>query len=120
MPPPRFDVWRAQVNRFAGDDRLRSSDFGSLVLVAPRCTWRLATIAPMRFRIWHLLAAMAFVALWAPLAQWLLELEAQDHPWKPQTTIDVIAFWLGSATFVGIPILVGWIVVHARRKNKHS
>ena len=77
-------------------------------------------MAPMRFRIWHLLAAMAFVALWAPLAQWLLALEAQDHPGKPQTTIDVVAFWLGSTTIAGIPIVVAWIVVHARRKYKHG
>ena len=28
--------------------------------------------------------------------------------------------WLGSTTFAGIPFVVAWIVVHARRKNKHN
>jgi hypothetical protein len=54
----------------------------------------------MRFRIWHLLAAMGFVALWIPLSRGLLALEAQDHPRKPQGTNDVVGL-SGSAAMVG-------------------
>jgi hypothetical protein len=72
----------------------------------------------MRFRIWHLLTAMVFVALWIPLSQGLLALEAKDHPWKPQETIDFIAFYLGSAAFACVPIIIAWIVVSASRHRK--
>ncbi len=80
----------------------------------------LVTIAVMRFRIWHLLLAMAFVAVWAPLSQWLLRLEAADHPSKPQTAIDVAAFWLGSTTITCVPFVIGWIVVRAIRKKREN
>jgi hypothetical protein len=75
-------------------------------------------MAAMRFRIWHLLVAMVFVALWIPLSQGLLALEAQDHPWKPQEAVDVIAFYLGSAGFACVPIIIAWIVVREGRKRK--
>ena len=57
----------------------------------------------MKYRIWHLLVAMALVALSLPLSKWLLELEAMDHPNKPQTTADFVGFYLGSLSIVGIP-----------------
>ena len=78
-------------------------------------------MAAMRFRIWHLLAAMVFVALWVPLSKWLLVLEAKDHPSIPQTTFDVIGFYLGSAAMAGVPVvLIAWIVVAVSRKRKRE
>jgi hypothetical protein len=68
----------------------------------------------MRFRIWHLLALMVFVALSVRLAEGLLFLEAQDHPWKPQETIDVIAFHVATATILGF---TAWLVVTLYRKR---
>lgn len=74
-------------------------------------------MATMRFRIWHLLASMATVALWAPLAQGLLALEAQDHSSKPQTTADFIGFYLGAAALACLPWLFAWMWV-SRIRNK--
>ena len=74
----------------------------------------------MRFRIWHLLALMALVALWVPLSQWLLALEAKDHPRKPQEAIDVICFYLGTAPIVCIPVVIAWIVVRKRSDSFSS
>jgi hypothetical protein len=74
----------------------------------------------MRFRIWHLLAAMVLVALWAPLSKWLSALEAKDHPQKPQETLDVIAFYIGSTAIILIPLAMAWIIMDARRKRKRE
>jgi hypothetical protein len=74
-------------------------------------------MAAMRFRIWHLLAAMAFVALWLPLSRGLLALEAQDHPSKPQGAVDVVAFYAGSATLVGAVMVIPWIVICERKRR---
>jgi hypothetical protein len=74
-------------------------------------------MAAMRFRIWHLLAAMVFVALWAPLSQGLLVLEAKDHPSKPQGIGDVIAFYAGTAAIVGAAMVIPWIVIRERRRR---
>jgi hypothetical protein len=71
-------------------------------------------MAAMRFRIWHLLALIALVALWVPLSQWLLALEAQDHPRKPQEAIDVICFYLGTAPIVCLLAVIAGIVVRKR------
>ena len=68
----------------------------------------------LRYRIWHLLIAMTFVALWLPLSKWLLALEAMDHPNKPQSTADFIGFYLGSITLLSIPL--AWIA--GRMKNR--
>ena len=76
-------------------------------------------MAGMRFRIWHLLAAQVFVALWVPLSRWLLALEAKDHPLKPQTAEEFIAFWLASALVAFLPFMFAWIVV-ANRKRKQA
>ena len=57
----------------------------------------------MRYRIWHLLVAMVFVALWLPLSRWLLALEAIDRPSKPQTGTEFVGFYLGSTVLVGLP-----------------
>lgn len=75
-------------------------------------------MAVMRFRIWHLLALMATVALWARLAQGLLALEAQDHPAIPQTTADVVGFYLGSVPIALLPWVVAWIWVNTVRDKK--
>jgi hypothetical protein len=72
----------------------------------------------MRFRVWHLLAAMAFVALWAPLSQSLLALEALDHPQRPQTALEKGAFWIGSAPIAGAPLAIAWIVTATRRERR--
>lgn len=71
----------------------------------------------MRFRIWHLLVAMAFVACWVPTSKWLLALEAMDHPDKPQTTFDVACFYLGSITIVGIPFVAIVCFIEHRRRS---
>jgi hypothetical protein len=75
-------------------------------------------MAGMRFRIWHLLAAMVFVALWAPLSQGLLVLEAKDHPGKPQETVETIAFYAGTAAIVGGAMVIPWIVIRERRRRE--
>jgi hypothetical protein len=75
-------------------------------------------MAAMRFRIWHLLAAMVFVALWAPLSKGLLVLEAKDHPGKPQETVDVIAFYAGTAAIVGAAMVIPWIVIRERKRRE--
>jgi len=87
-------------------------------LAPPGWRVRLAILVAMRFRISHLLASMVFVALWAPLSQWLLVLEAKDHPWKPQETVDVIAFYAGSAAMVGAVMVIPWIVIRERRRRE--
>ena len=76
-------------------------------------------MAAMRFRIWHLLASMVTVALWVPLAKWLLALEAQDHPSIPQTSHDVIGFYAGSAPIACLPWFIAWIWVSTTRKKRH-
>jgi hypothetical protein len=76
----------------------------------------------MKFRVIHLLAAMAFVAIWLPLSRWLLALEARDHPQKPQEWYDVVAFYLGSTVLAIIPIVAAWIAVAwwGRRRRDRS
>ncbi|MBA3485109.1 MAG: hypothetical protein H0T51_25210 [Pirellulales bacterium] len=71
----------------------------------------------MRFRITHLLVAMVFVALWAPLSKGLLVLEAKDHPLKPQEAVDVIAFHAGTAAIVGAAMAVPWIAIRERKRR---
>jgi hypothetical protein len=74
----------------------------------------------VRFRIWHLLVVMAFVACWVPISKWLLALEARDHPRIPQTTFDVVCFYLGSITIVGIPfVAVVWFIEHRRMSGRN-
>ena len=70
----------------------------------------------MRYRIWHMLVAMTFVALWLPLSRSLLALEALDHPNKPQTTADFVGFYLGSITLVGLPL--AWIALCMKNRSK--
>jgi hypothetical protein len=60
----------------------------------------------MRFRVWHVLALMAFLAMWMPLSQGLLALEAKDHPAKPQSALDVVGFYAGTATMLGALIVL--------------
>ncbi len=75
----------------------------------------------MRFRIWHLLMLMVFVACWVPISKWLLAQEALDHPRIPQTTFDVVGFYLGSITIVGIPFVgLVWFVRHQVRSRRAS
>jgi hypothetical protein len=57
---------------------------------------------------------MAFVALWVPLSQGLLTLEAQDHPTKPQGVLEIVAFYAGSAVMFGGVIAIIWIVIFRR------
>ena len=73
----------------------------------------------LKFRIWHLLVTMVFVALWLPLSRWLLALEAKDHPTKPQTTADFIGFYLGSLALIVIPMVL-ILAVKGRRKPLRS
>jgi hypothetical protein len=72
----------------------------------------------MRFHIWHLLAAMVFCGSWLQLSRWLLALEAQDHPLKPQTAADFIGFYVGSAPLAFIPFMIAWIVVAIRKRKQ--
>lgn len=74
-----------------------------------------AITAAMRFRTWHL---MATVALWVPLAQWLLALEAQDYPSKPQTIFNVVGFYGGSVLIACLPRVIAWIWTSAIRERK--
>ncbi|QDU90496.1 hypothetical protein Pla175_39010 [Pirellulimonas nuda] len=78
----------------------------------------------MRFRIWHLLTVMVFVALWVPISNWLLALEAMDHPTTPQTTLDYVGFYVGSIAIVGFPLVavVGFFSrrLRARRTTDES
>lgn len=67
-----------------------------------------------KYRIWHLLAAMTFVALWVPLSKWLLALEALDHPQKPQTVYDFVGFYLGSLSLVGLLV---WVAVFMKKRT---
>ena len=74
----------------------------------------------MRFRIWHLMVLMVFVGPWVQLSKWLLALEAQDHPLKPQTTADFIGFYLGSLPIAFLPLYIAWIVVAIRKRKQGS
>ena len=71
----------------------------------------------MRFRISHVLALMAVVALWAPLSKWLLALEAKDHPAIPQRPVDVIAFYVGTAAMLGAAMILPWMVTRERKRR---
>jgi hypothetical protein len=71
----------------------------------------------MRFRIWHLLAAMAAVAVWASLAPWLQRLEASDHPQRPQTMLDLFGMYFGTAAIVGIVVAGIWFFLASRRSK---
>ena len=62
-------------------------------------------VAVMRYRTWHVLAAMMFVSCWAPVLQRLLALEAMDHPTIPQTTWEIGCFYVGAFACVGIPFV---------------
>ena len=73
----------------------------------------------MRFRIWHLMVVMVFVACWVPISMWLLALEAMDHRQIPQTTMDVVCFYVGSITFVGIPfVAIVWSIERRLRAGR--
>lgn len=73
----------------------------------------------MRFRIWHLLVLMAFVACWVPLSNLLLALEAADHPRVPQSAFEVVCFCLGAIAIVGVPFaVVVWFIEHRRRPGR--
>lgn len=72
----------------------------------------------MRYRVWHLLVAMIFVAIWLPLTRWLLALEAMDHPNKPQTAADFVGFYLGSTLLAGLPFV--WIALNKNKKNRRQ
>ena len=74
----------------------------------------------MKYQIWHLLVAMALVALSLPLAKWLLELEAMDHPQKAQTTADFVGFYLGTLSIVGIPTACLSIFIKKRMDRRAS
>ena len=72
----------------------------------------------LKFRIWHLLVTMVFVALWLPLSRWLLALEAKDHPTKPQTTADFIGFYLGSLALIVIPCVL--LIAYKSKKQSSN
>jgi hypothetical protein len=72
----------------------------------------------MRFHIWHILVVMVFVGPWVQLSQWLLKLEASDHPLIPQTTADFVGFYLGSLPIAFLPLLIAWLVVAMRKRRQ--
>jgi hypothetical protein len=63
------------------------------------------------------LVVMVLVGLGVQLAKWLLALEAQDHPLKPQTAADFIGFYGASLTIAFLPVYVAWIVAALRRRK---
>lgn len=71
--------------------------------------------ANLRFRVWHLILAMALMAVWLPMAKWLLALEALDHANRPHTTMDFVGFYVGTTALVVVPVVLA--IAFFRKSN---